>query len=85
MRNVSQPHDPSIDPLLLAARVEDALPAGLATQKRMFGGITFLVSGNMLCCATRTGLMVRVGAAAQAEALASPFWRPCLGAGRRMA
>ena len=51
----------------------------------MFGGITFLVNGNMLCCAARTGLMVRVGAASEAEALASPFARPCLGAGRRMA
>jgi TfoX/Sxy family transcriptional regulator of competence genes len=76
--------DVSTDPLMLAARVEDALPAGLATQKRMFGGITFLVNGNMLCCASRAGLMVRVGAAAESEALASPFARPCLGAGRRM-
>jgi len=85
VKNVSQPHDLSVDPLLLATRVDDALPAGLATQKRMFGGITFLVSGNMLCCASRTGLMVRVGAAAEDAALASPFARPCLGAGRRMA
>ena len=70
---------------MLASRAEDALPAGLATQMRMFGGITFLVNGNMLCCASRTGLMVRVGAAEEAQALASPFARPCLGAGRRMA
>ncbi len=85
MRSVSQREDVLIDPLVLAARVEDALPAGLATQKRMFGGITFLVNGNMLCCASRSGLMVRIGAAAEGEALASPFARPCLGAGRRIA
>ena len=51
----------------------------------MFGGITFLVNGNMLCSASRHGLMVRVGREAEPEALARPFARPCLGAGRRMA
>ncbi len=84
MKTVSKPEEVAIDPLILAARVEDVLPAGLATQKRMFGGITFLVNGNMLCSASRTGLMVRVGAAAEDQVLASPFARPCLGAGRRM-
>jgi TfoX/Sxy family transcriptional regulator of competence genes len=74
-----------IDPSLLAERVERVLPHGLATRKRMFGGITFLVQGNMLCCASKSGLMVRVGADAEEDALASPFARPCLGAGRRMA
>jgi TfoX/Sxy family transcriptional regulator of competence genes len=50
----------------------------------MFGGITFLLDGNMLCCASRKGLMVRVGAAAESRALESPHASPCLGAGRRM-
>ena len=75
----------AIDPNLLAARVEGVLPEGLATRKRMFGGVTFLIQGNMLCCASRSGLMVRVGAEAEESALASPFARPCLGSGRRMA
>lgn len=51
----------------------------------MFGGKTFMLSGNMLCCVSPKGLMARVGAAAEPEALASPHAEPCLGAGRRMA
>lgn len=51
----------------------------------MFGGITFMLSGNMLCCVSKQGLMVRVGADAEPVALASPFAQPCMGAGRRMA
>jgi hypothetical protein len=38
----------------------------------MFGGITFLLDGNMLSCASPKGLMVRVGAAAEKHALESP-------------
>ena len=69
----------------LASRVEAALPPGLTTNMRMFGGITFLLNGNMLCCASGKGLMVRVGAAAEATALKSPHASLCLGAGRPMA
>lgn len=76
---------PVTEPDVLAARIEAILPKGLTTQKKMFGGVTFLANGNMLCCATRKGLMVRVGADGEKEALASPFVGPCLGAGRRMA
>lgn len=75
----------AIDPQVLAARVRDALPAKFASEKRMFGGITFMVNGNMLCCVSKRGLMARVGAAAEPEALARPFASPCLGSGRRMA
>jgi hypothetical protein len=42
----------------------------------MFGGITFLVNGNMLCCAFEEGLMLRVGKDAEAAALTKPFVRP---------
>lgn len=69
----------------LAARIESVLPKGVWTRKPMFGGVTFLWNGNMLCCATGDGLMARVGAEAEGEALTSPFAVPCLGAGRRMA
>ena len=58
---------------------------GLVTEKRMFGGTTFLLNGNMLCCVSKNGLMVRVGAEADADALDLPFAQPCLGTGRRMA
>jgi TfoX N-terminal domain len=73
------------DVLILAERVRDLLPAGHVTEKRMFGGITFLMNGNMLCCASKQGLMVRVGKEAEAAALSQPSARPCLGTGRRMA
>src|SRR5258708_5307984 len=79
-----QPRASLIDPAFLAERIQSALAPAVAEQKRMFGGITFLINGNMLCCASKSGLMVRVGAAANGEALASPFARPCLGAGRQM-
>jgi TfoX/Sxy family transcriptional regulator of competence genes len=69
---------------VLAARVEAVVGPGLLTSKRMFGGFTFLLDGNMLCCASRKGLMVRVGAAAEKHALESPHASPCMGAGRPM-
>jgi TfoX N-terminal domain len=42
----------------------------------MFGGVTFLVNGNMLCCAFEHGPMLRVGKDAEAKALSKPFARP---------
>lgn len=73
------------DVLILAERIRAQLAAERVSEKRMFGGITFLVNGNMLCCASRQGLMVRVGKEAEAAALSQPFAQPCLGTGRRMA
>jgi TfoX/Sxy family transcriptional regulator of competence genes len=52
--------------------------------KRMFAGLAFMLDGNMLCCVSAKGLMVRVGAAAETEALQRPFAARCLGAGRPM-
>jgi TfoX N-terminal domain len=72
------------DVLLLADRIRAALQVTHVTEKRMFGGITFLLNGNMLCCASKQGLMVRVGKDGEAAALAQPLARPCLGTGRRM-
>lgn len=54
------------------------------TEKRMFGGITFFLNGNMLCGVSRLGLMVRVGADAALFALELPFAAPCPGAGGRL-
>ena len=59
----------------LAERIRAVLPDGHAAQKRMFGGVTFLVKGNMLCCAFRHGLMLRVGTDAESAALTQPFVR----------
>jgi hypothetical protein len=70
---------------ILTDRVRRRLADRPIVAKAMFGGLTFLMSGNMLCCVSRKGLMARVGAAAEAEALARPHAAPCLGAGRPMA
>jgi hypothetical protein len=72
------------DVAILAERIRAQLRAGHISEKRMFGGITFLLNGNMLCCASRHGLMVRVGKDAEAAALSQRFAQPCLGTGRRM-
>lgn len=73
-----------IDRDILAARIRDVLPPDGIEQKRMFGAITFMTNGNMLCCASRQGLMVRVGATAEPEALARPHAQRCRGTGREM-
>jgi len=41
--------------------VRDLLGNRPITAKRMFGGLTFLLSGNMLCCVSAKGLMARIG------------------------
>jgi len=58
----------------LAERIRAAMPAGLHTiEKKMFGGIAFMLDGNMLVCPTREGaLIVRVGKHGMAAALEKP-------------
>ena len=58
----------------LANRVREQL-AGEdgVTEKRMFGGLAFLLAGNMVVAVSgRGGLMVRVGGDGAQEALARP-------------
>ena len=58
----------------LANRVREQL-AGEdgVTEKRMFGGLAFLLAGNMVVAVSgRGGLMVRVGSGGAEEALARP-------------
>lgn len=69
---------------VLAERVRSCLDRPV-TAKRMFGGLTFLLDGNMLCCVSAKGLMVRVGTAVEPDALRRPFVARCMGAGRPMA
>lgn len=58
------------------------------SEKRMFGGVCFLLNGNMLCGVHgpkhEGAAMFRVGKAAQAEALALPGVRPMAMTGRVM-
>ena len=71
----------------LAQRVREALdelqPPGLVEMK-MFGGIGFMVQGNMACGVHREALIVRVGAERHEEALARPHTRPFDITGRPM-
>lgn len=57
----------------LAARVKEILSARSdIAERKMFGGLAFMLAGNMCCCVTDRGLMVRVGPEGYEEALALP-------------
>jgi TfoX/Sxy family transcriptional regulator of competence genes len=45
------------------------------TERKMFGGIAFMIDGNMAVGVTRDELMVRVGPDAHDEAVAQPHVR----------
>lgn len=69
----------------LADRVRRALgPRADVSEKKMFGGIAFLLGGKMFCGVARDELMVRVGPASHAEALAMRHARPMDFTGRPM-
>jgi len=57
----------------LAQRIRAALPdvPGLS-EKKMFGGIGFLLHGNMACGVNKDDLIVRISPEAMAAALAQP-------------
>jgi TfoX/Sxy family transcriptional regulator of competence genes len=69
----------------LAERVRTVLgDAPDVVAKRMFGGIAFMVAGNMACGVMGEDLLVRVGKADQAACLVRPFVRPMEMSGRVM-
>jgi hypothetical protein len=75
----------------LAERVTLALGESLAlggdapaVEKRMFGGVGYMVRGNMACGVNGDDLIVRVGPDAYEEALAAPHTRPFDMTGRPM-
>ena len=51
-------------------------------EKKMVGGLSFLVNGNMCCGITGKALMIRVGAERREQALREPHARPVLFVGR---
>ncbi len=51
-------------------------------EKKMVGGLSFLVNDNMCCGITGMALMVRVGAGSREQALREPHVQPMLLAGR---
>src|SRR2546423_9012341 len=53
-------------------------------ERRMVGGLSFLVNGNMCCGVTGTALMIRVGREAREQALREPHVRPMVLGGRSL-
>ena len=69
----------------LALRVRAALHGVEAVREvKMFGGVGFMVNGNLVAAASKRGLLLRVGRERQDEALAQPGIRPMEMRGRRM-
>jgi len=54
------------------------------TERKMFGGLAFMVNGHMCCGLTKGDLMVRVGPEQHEEALAQPHAREMDFTGRPM-
>jgi TfoX/Sxy family transcriptional regulator of competence genes len=54
------------------------------TEQKSFGGISFLLNGNMACGVIKEELIVRVGPEKHAELLALPHARPFDFTGRPM-
>jgi TfoX/Sxy family transcriptional regulator of competence genes len=68
-----------------AAIVRAALSgAGTVREVKMFGGIGFMLNGNLVAAASKRGLLVRVGKDRHDEALARPEARPMEMRGRTM-
>jgi hypothetical protein len=68
----------------LAERVRQALGHVDVTERKMFGGLCFMVCGNMACGIAGDDLMVRVGPDAHEAALTQPYVRPMDFTGRPM-
>jgi TfoX/Sxy family transcriptional regulator of competence genes len=60
----------------LVDRLRAAIPPRGRTEKRMFGGVGFMLDGNMIAGTFRNALLVRVGKERNAEALRRPGARP---------
>ncbi len=61
----------------LAERIRKALEHRRGvTEKKMFGGLAFLLDGSMFCGIVKDELMVRVGPARYEESLAEAHVRP---------
>ena len=61
----------------LASRVRAVIAAHPGVEeKKMFGGLSFMVAGQMCCGVLKSDLVVRIGETGYAEALADPHVRP---------
>lgn len=60
-----------------AQRVRDVLgTAPGLTERKMFGGVSFMLDGNMCCGVVNTDLVVRIGRDRYADMLREPHARP---------
>jgi len=69
----------------LAARIRKALARrkGVA-EKKMFGGLTFMLRGHMCCGVVNDELVLRLGPEQGEKALKRPYTRECDFTGRPM-
>ena len=68
----------------LAQILRDALADLAITEKKMFGGLAFLLNGHMVCGVHKGGAMVRVGKDHYEDALALPGVTPMMFTGKPM-
>ncbi|MDQ3914759.1 MAG: TfoX/Sxy family protein [Actinomycetota bacterium] len=69
----------------LAARVRELLEErGVPSERKMFGGIAFMVNGHMCCGVIKEDLVLRLGPDAANKALRDPDVRPMDFTGRPM-
>jgi len=68
-----------------AARIRRGLRGRNVVEKRMVGGLSFILNGSMCCGVSGDALMVRVGPDALERVLRMPHVRPMKFAGRRLA
>lgn len=63
---------------------EDLRSSPALVEKAMFGGIAFLLDGNLLCGARDDGMLVRLGKDRDGWALETPDISPMISRGRPM-
>ena len=63
---------------------QDLGPLPGLSEKKMFGGLAYMLNGNMLCGVHKDGAMYRVGKDNEAQALTLPGVGPMQFTGRRM-
>ncbi len=72
--------------MMLAQRMRDRLrQVPHLVEKAMFGGIAFMINGNLACGVHKNSMIVRVGMENHAQAMALPHTRPFDMTGRPMA
>jgi len=61
----------------LASKIRTALaPRADITERKMFGGLAFMLGGNMCCGVVGETLMLRLGNEGAAAALGEPYTKP---------